>query len=227
MDLTTLLDTFKQKLEKAEDLAKLTEIKIEFLGKKGAIQALMQSLKDASKEERPQLGKKINDCKALIEQLLHDKEKELQDQADELSFKKDTIDVTLPGKTMRFASKHPIQQMMDQMLEILISMGFTVEYGPEIESEYYNFESLNFPPEHPARDMQDTFYITSDMLLRTHTSNIQARIMESKTPPLRIIAPGRVYRNETITYKSHVFFHQIEAFYVDKQVTFTDLIHTL
>jgi len=227
MDFLALEQTFEKKLSAAQNLQQLQQLKIDFLGRKGIVQNLMISLKSAPQEQRPQLGKKINDIKILIESCLNEKEQALQNQEDVLSFEKEALDVTLPGRQERCGSKHPIQQMLDQMLEILTSMGFAIEYGPEIESEYYNFESLNFPPEHPARDMQDTFYITSDMLLRTHTSNIQARLMESKTPPLRIAAPGRVYRNETITYKSHVFFHQIEAFYVDKKVTFTDLIQTL
>ena len=118
-------------------------------------------------------------------------------------------------------------QVLDQMIDILCEMGFSVQYGPDIDTDYYNFEALNFPKDHPARDMQDTFYITPDVLLRTHTSNIQTRVLEKTPPPIRIIAPGKVYRNETITYRSHVFFHQVEALYIDRHVTFADLLATL
>lgn len=113
------------------------------------------------------------------------------------------------------------------MIDILAGMGFSVQYGPDIDTDYYNFEALNFPPDHPARDMQDTFYISKDVLLRTHTSNIQARVMEANTPPIRIIAPGKAFRNESITARSHVFFHQVEALYIDKNVTFADLLATM
>ena len=123
--------------------------------------------------------------------------------------------------------KHPLTQAMDQIISILSGLGFSVQYGPDVDTDYYNFEVLNFPPDHPARDMQDTFYITPHVLLRTHTSNIQARVMEVNKPPIRIIAPGKVYRNETITARSHVFFHQVEAVYIDKNVTFGDLFATL
>jgi phenylalanyl-tRNA synthetase alpha chain len=139
----------------------------------------------------------------------------------------EALDITLPGRSRFVGRRHPLTQAMDTILQILIGMGFSVQYGPDIDTDYYNFEALNFPPEHPARDMQDTFYISPNVLLRTHTSNIQARVMEANKPPIRIIAPGKVYRNETITARSHVFFHQVEAFYVDKGVTFADLLSTM
>src|SRR5262249_49518930 len=133
------------------------------------------------------------------------------------------IDITLPGRRYFQGRKHPLTRAIDEIVAILSGMGFSVQYGPDIESDYYNFEALNFPKDHPARDMQDTFYITPDMLLRTHTSNIQARVMESHKPPIRVITPGKAYRNETITARSHVFFHQVEGLFVDKGVTFADL----
>ena len=140
---------------------------------------------------------------------------------------KEAIDITLPGRKRYIGRKHPLTQAMDQIINILEGMGFSVQYGPDLDTDYYNFEALNFPPEHPARDMQDTFYINPSVLLRTHTSNIQARVMEANNPPIRIIAPGKVYRNETITARSHVLFHQVEAVYIDKNVTFADLMATL
>jgi phenylalanyl-tRNA synthetase alpha chain len=120
-----------------------------------------------------------------------------------------------------------VTKMMDKMIEVLISMGFSVQYGPDLESDYYNFEALNFEPDHPARDMQDTFYVSEDKLLRTHTSNVQGRVIEKYNPPIRVVAPGRCFRNETVSARSHVFFHQIEGFYIDENVTFADLLATM
>ena len=133
----------------------------------------------------------------------------------------------MPGRRRYLGKGHPLTQMMDEVLEILIGMGFSVQYGPDIDSDYYNYEGLNFPPDHPARDMQDTFYITKEMLLRSHTSNTQLRVMENNKPPIRVVAPGTVYRNETISSRSHVFFHQVEGIYIDKNVSFADLFATM
>jgi phenylalanyl-tRNA synthetase alpha chain len=140
---------------------------------------------------------------------------------------RETLDVTLPGRQRYAGRKHILTQALDQMIDVLIGMGFSVQYGPDIDTDYYNFEALNFAPDHPARDMQDTFYIAPNVLLRTHTSNIQARIMETNRPPIRVIAPGKAYRNETITARSHVFFQQVEIFYVDVGVCFADLQQTM
>jgi phenylalanyl-tRNA synthetase alpha chain len=139
----------------------------------------------------------------------------------------ETIDVTWPGRRHLIGRKHPLTETMGQIIDILLRLGFSVQYGPEIDTDYYNFEVLNFPPDHPAREMQDTFYVEPHVLLRTHTSNIQARVMEKNKPPIRIIAPGKVYRNEAITARSHVFFHQIEAVYIDQHVTFANLFATM
>jgi phenylalanyl-tRNA synthetase alpha chain len=135
--------------------------------------------------------------------------------------------VTLPGRRRFPGRKHVVTQVLDEMIDIMRGMGFSVQYGPDIDTDYYNFEALNFPPDHPARDMQDTFYVAPNVLLRTHTSNIQTRVMETQKPPIRIIAPGKAYRNETITARSHVFFHQVEALYIDRDVTFADLLATM
>lgn len=205
----------------------LENLKVKYLGKKGPIQNLMKELKDVAPEKRPEAGKMINDLKVEISSAIEAKEQTLiaAEEANQLIHEK--IDITLPGRARPLGGKHIINQILDQMLDTLIGMGFSVQYGPDIDSDYYNFEALNFPQDHPARDMQDTFYINSSMLLRTHTSNIQARIMESQKPPIRIVAPGRAYRNEAISARSHVFFHQIELFYVDKGVSFADLKATL
>ena len=214
-------------LSHVQTSADIEALKVKYLGKKGPVQQLMKNLKDLTAEERPQAGKVINDlkeemlsrCTQMLDGLIQREENE------QLAHEK--IDITLPGRHNFTGRKHLLTQVVDEITNILIGMGFSVQSGPEIESDYYNFEALNFPPDHPARDMQDTFYISPNMLLRTHTSNIQARVMESNKPPLRIIAPGKVYRNETITSRSHVFFHQLEGLYVDKGVTFTDLMSTM
>src|SRR4029078_8752690 len=135
---------------------------------------------------------------------------------------KEKLDITLPGRRRFPGRKHIITQTLDHMIDLLSEMGFSVQYGPDIDTDYYNFEALNFAKDHPARDMQDTFYITSDLLLRTHTSNTQVRIMENTNPPIRIVAPGKCFRNEDISARSHVIFHQIEGLYIDKNVTFRD-----
>ncbi len=225
--ITTIRNQFDQELLNAHATADLESMKVRYLGKKGPIQELMKSLKDVSAEERPQFGKNINDLKDNISKQLDEKLQQLILREEEARLSHENIDMTLPGRKYFPGRKHVITQTLDSMIDILMGMGFTVQYGPDIDTEYYNFEALNFPPDHPARDMQDTFYVAPDTLLRTHTSNVQARIMESQSPPIRIIAPGKVYRNETITARSHVFFHQVEIMYIDEGVTFADLFATL
>lgn len=205
----------------------LESIKVKYLGKKGPLQDLMRELKDVAPENRPKMGKLINELKDSLEEAFEKAKFRLIESEEASALKAEAIDVTLPGRRKNLGRRHVIAHTLDEILDILISMGFSVEYGPEIDTEYYNFEALNFPAEHPARDMQDTFYISSDVLLRTHTSNIQARVMEKKKPPIRIIAPGKCYRNESVTARSHVFFHQVEAIYIDRDVSFSDLIATL
>ncbi|HRD56367.1 MAG TPA: phenylalanine--tRNA ligase subunit alpha, partial [Parachlamydiaceae bacterium] len=184
-------------------------------------------LKDVAPEKKAECGKWINDLKLEITSCLEALESVLIEQKEKEQLTTEKIDITLPGRRQFMGKKHLITKVLDELLAIFSEMGFSVQYGPDIDSDYYNFEALNFASDHPARDMQDTFYISSHMLLRTHTSNIQARIMETEKPPIRIVAPGRAYRNETITARSHVFFHQIEGFFVDKGVTFADLRATM
>lgn len=205
----------------------LENIKVKYLGKKGPIQNFMKSLKEVPADQRPEVGKLINDFKEELSSAIDSKQEIFILQEESARLLEEKIDVTLPGRARFRGGKHVITQTLDNIIDILISMGFSTQYGPDIDTDYYNFESLNFPDDHPARDMQDTFYISPKVLLRTHTSNIQARIMESQKPPIRVIAPGKVYRNEAITARSHVFFHQVEAFYVDKDVTFSDLFATM
>jgi len=222
-----LRQSFFQQLKEAVNSSDLDCLKVKYLGKKGPIQELMKTLQTASPEDKRSLGKEINDLKeeissALSQTLLSFQSRELEDL-----LKNEKIDITLPGRKRRKGKKHPITQALDEIIGILNGMGFAVRYGPDIDTDYYNFGALNFKEDHPARDMQDTFYIDETHLLRTHTTTIQARFMEQQKPPIRIIAPGKAYRNETITARSHVFFHQVDGFYVDKGVTFADLLATL
>lgn len=222
--LLTLHHQFFQDIEKVQTTAALEGVKIKYLGKKGPVQQLMKELKEVAAENRPEEGKKINDLKELFIQKCEQVSLELIQLEEASQLAAEALDITFPGRQRLSGRKHPLNQARDQIIEILIGMGFSVQYGPDIDTDYYNFEVLNFPPEHPV---QDTFYITPHVLLRTHTSNIQARVMELNSPPIRIIAPGKVYRNEAITARSHVFFQQIEALYIDRGVAFTDLMATL
>lgn len=218
---------WKADLKTANTTADLEELQVKYLGRKGPIQNLMKMLKDVPPEERPAFGKQINDLKEELAAAITTKhETFLQHEITE-QLAKEKIDFTFPGQHKFLGRKHIITQTIDKMVDILVGMGFTVQYGPDIDTDYYNFEALNFASNHPARDMQDTFYINSNVLLRTQTTNVQMRIMERHKPPIRIIAPGKVYRNETITARSHVFFHQVDAFYIDTKVTFADLFSTM
>lgn len=224
--IETLKKEFVDALEKATSAHQLEDLKVKYLGKKGPIQDLMRSLRDCTPDERPLAGKKINDLKEYFEATLQNKIDHRLQEEEDARIGQETIDVTLPGRSQHRGTAHIITKVLDEMIDVLIGMGFSVQYGPDIDTDYYNFEALNFAKDHPARDMQDTFYITPSVLLRTHTSNVQARVMEGNKPPIRIIAPGRAYRNETITARSHVFFHQVEVFFVDQDVTFADLQYT-
>ena len=221
------------RIEFQKDLAFVTsskladQLKIKYLGKKGVLQDLMLFLKDCSKEERPELGKQINLLKEEVAKLIDDLTNSLFQKEQLERMKLEEIDVTLPGRKCFQGKKHPIYLLRDEILAILSGMGFSVQYGPDLDSDFYNYEGLNFPPDHPARDMQDTFYLAPDLLLRSHTSNTQLRVMQTHKPPIRIVMPGTVYRNETISSRSHVFFHQIEGLYIDKGVSFADLFATL
>lgn len=219
-------EQFKADLETTSSINDLEELKVKYLGKKGPVQDLMNQLRHVDVAERPILGKYINNLKTDLQKNISAFEELFVRKEEEEQLAKEEIDISLPGLRRFPGRKHLITQALDEIIDILIGMGFSVEYGPDIETDYYNFEALNFPPDHPARDMQDTFYISTEYLLRTHTTNVQARMMEKNTPPFRVIAPGKAYRNESISARSHVFFHQLDGFCVDKNVTFGDLIST-
>jgi phenylalanyl-tRNA synthetase alpha chain len=225
--INSLFEEFEEELQSALTTSDVEVLEVKYLGKKGPVQDLMKLLKDADPSERPALGKAINDLKVKISNTLEEKQNSLHAREEEERLSEETLDVSIPGRRRYPGAKHLVTRVLDQLIDILVEMGFSVQYSPEIDSHFYNFTALNFPPNHPAMDMQDTFYITDDILLRTHTTNIQARFMESHEPPIRIISPGRCYRNEDVSARSHVFFHQIDAFYVDKGVALSDLLSTM
>jgi phenylalanyl-tRNA synthetase alpha chain len=212
-----------QEIEQVEQTEGLEQIRVKYLGRKGMITSLLKNLKDLPEESRPALGLLSNQLKKQVEEILLHRAQEIKERELILKKGKPSLDYTLPGRRGWEGRLHPLTQTNERIIRILYGMGFEVAKGPDIETDYYNFSSLNFPPDHPARDMQDTFYITDDLLLRTHTSPVQMRVFEKRKPPVRIIAPGRCYRNEAINARSYCTFLQVEGFYVDTDVTFADL----
>jgi phenylalanyl-tRNA synthetase alpha chain len=218
---------FLSEVEKVKDMSSLEDLRLKFLVKKGSISVLLEELKDVPKEQKPIIGKELN----LLNKLAENTYAELKSKFSTRGSEKH-IDITLQGRTQHSGNLHPVRQIFNEMIDVFNFMGFEVAEGPQIEEEFYNFDALNFQPDHPARDMQDTFFIKSNrtenkLVLRTHTSPIQIRIMRIQTPPIRCIMPGRVYRNEAISARSLAEFHQIEGLYIDKQVSFSELKATL
>ncbi|MFA5353835.1 MAG: phenylalanine--tRNA ligase subunit alpha [Thermodesulfovibrionales bacterium] len=220
--MEAIRERFIEELRSVSDMTGLSLLKVKYLGKKGTITSEMKSLSSLSPEERPAAGKRINELKDFMDAGISSRESELKTAELNAQLRSESIDVTLPGKQTAFGREHPVNRTLAEMAEIFIRMGFTIEEGPEVELDYYNFEALNIPKDHPARDMQDTFYVSSDVVLRTHTSPVQVRIMEKSKPPFRFIAPGKVYRCDAdITHTP--MFHQIEGLMVDKGITFSHL----
>ena len=216
---------FSSDLEKlSSDNSVLDKIRIKYLGRKGLVSALFVHMGTVSNEERPKMGQALNALKTDIESEIDAVISAGSGSEDHKLF---DVDYTLPGDPINRGSIHPLTLVMEEIKSIFNRLGFSIAYGPEIDSDFYNFEALNIPKHHPARDMQDTFYITDNILLRTHTSDTQIHFMENNNPPVRIIAPGRVYRNEDVSVRSYCLFHQIEGLYVDKKVTFAELKGTL
>ncbi len=221
LDVDKLLEEAKRKFSSAGTQEELLRIKAEFLGRKGIVSQLSRKIKELPQEERPSFGRKLNLLKEGVERLYQEALKRLEEEKKRRALE-EWVDVTLPGRRLGKGSIHPVIRMMDEILDIFSSMGFEVVEGPELELDYYNFEALNIPKDHPARDMQDTFYITEEYLLRTHTSPVQIRVMEKKDPPIKIVAPGTVYRRDFDV--THVpMFHQVEGLLVDEGVTFSHL----
>lgn len=207
------------------DPIKIDELRIRFLGRKGEVAQLFSTMGSILAEERAEAGKLLNELKIEVQSLFDTAIKSASHNQDK--DKSDNVDYTLPGIEYNVGSIHPIEQTLTEVKEIFKSIGFSVAYGPEIDDEYHNFEALNIPKHHPARDMQDTFFVEDNSVLRTHTSNVQIHLMENEAPPIRYIVPGRVYRNEAISYKSFCLFHQVEGLFVDKNVSFAELKGTL
>lgn len=213
----------KDIISKVSSKAELDNIRVKYLGKKGELTAVLKQMGSLSAEERPKMGQVANEVRSFIEKLISDAE--IKIKAEELNNKlrNEKIDVTMPGKCHEIGHRHPLNQVLNEVKDIFMGMGFDIATGPEVEWDYYNFEALNIPKDHPARDTQDTFYITENMLLRTQTSPVQIRVMENQKPPIRIIAPGRVYRSDAVDATHSPLFHQIEGLVVDKNITMADL----
>ncbi len=217
-----------EEISKSEDLKNLDDIRVKHLGKKGGLTALLKSMKDLSAEERPKFGALVNKVKQEIETKIQEKEKELQKVALNMKLKSEEIDVTLPSQKIKRGSKHPLNRVVDEVEDLFVSMGYDVVTGPELETDEYCFERLNLPQGHPARDMQDSFYITPEYLLRTQTSAVQARTMmaNKEKTPIRVIVPGKTFRREDDATHSHQF-NQVEGLVVDKNISLADLKGTL
>ncbi len=221
--LMEIRERAEKELSELRDATELENFRVQVLGKKSELTGILKQMGSLSAEERPKMGQLANEVRASIEAMLKEKTAELRSKEQEAKLKKETIDVTLPGKKHEIGHKHPLSIVLDEVKDIFVGMGFQIATGPEVEWDYYNFEALNLPPDHPARDTQDTFYITEKMLLRTQTSPVQIRVMEKQEPPIRIIAPGRVYRSDAVDATHSPFFHQIEGLVVDKGITMGDL----
>ncbi len=209
-------------VEEADSSAALNDVRVRFLGKNGEMTSLMKLLGTVSKEERPAMGKALNDVRVEIESVLDAKIAAVSEREKQARLAAEAVDVTLPAKTRRTGTLHPLTQVREDIIKVFLGMGFSVAEGPEIESDLFNFQLLNVPKDHPARDMQDTFYVNDNFVLRTHTSPMQARIMTTQQPPVRVVIPGRVYRSDDDASHSPIF-HQIEGLAVDKHITMGDL----
>jgi phenylalanyl-tRNA synthetase alpha chain len=223
-NIEEIKENFYSDIKSVSSIKDVEEIRIKYFSRNGLVSQLFEDLKEVVKEEKPILGKKLNllrnEVSAYFEEV-----KEIISSNN--SSKENEIDLTLPGKDYIVGSKHILTQTLDEIKSIFKGLGFSVANGPELESDYYNFESLNFPADHPARDMQDTFFVSKEFLLRTHTTPVQISIMEKQAPPVRALMPGRVYRNEAVSARSYCMFHQVDGIYVDTDVTFAELKGTL
>ena len=217
----TILDEVNQ--FESSNMKEIETFRISYLGKKGKITALFQLFRDVPVEEKKEFGQKLN----VLKNTATDKVNTLKQNANKGKKSKTNMDYSLTPQPTNLGSRHPISIIREQIINIFSQIGFSVSEGPEIEDDWHNFTALNFPEEHPARDMQDTFFISGDIALRTHTSSVQVRVMESQKPPIRTISPGRVYRNEAISARAHCFFHQVEGLYIDENVSFADMKQTL
>ena len=225
------LNNIKAEVEKAlseiNSIQELENIRIKYLGKKGELTSVLRGMGALSAEERPIIGQMANEIRSALEEKLDETKAQLAQKEQQEKIAREVIDVTMPGKRRSIGKRHPLTIVLDEIKDIFIGMGFEIAEGPEVELDYYNFEALNIPKNHPARDTQDTFYINDNIVLRTQTSPVQIRVMEKKKPPIRIISPGRVYRSDAVDATHSPVFHQIEGLVVDRGVTMGDLKGTL
>jgi len=226
-DLNSVIDDAMKEIEEAGDAEKLDQARVNFLGKKGRLTGILKGMKDIAPEERPKVGERVNAARAKIEESLAKKKQEFDEKMLAGKLAAEKIDVTLPARKSEQGHLHPNTVALNEVKKFFVGMGYQVVDGPEIEYDYYNFEALNIPANHPAKDEQDTFYINDKLLLRTQTSSVQAHVMEDRKPPIKIIAPGRVFRADEVDATHSPSFHQIEGLVIDKNVTFADLKGTL
>lgn len=217
----------EKQLEEVKSLDKIEEFRIKFLGKKGELTAVMKGMGGLSAEERPIIGQLANEVRTFIENAIEDKKETIQKSAMAEKIKAETLDVTMPGKKAKPGTLHPLTKVLNDLEDIFIGMGFSIVEGPEVELDYYNFEALNIPKDHPARDTQDTFYVNDEVVLRSQTSPVQIRVMEKQAPPIRIISPGKVYRSDAVDATHSPVFHQVEGLVIDKGIKMSDLKGTL
>ena len=215
------------KITASDNLDKLNQIRVEVLGKKGQLTEVLKGMKDVAPEDRPKVGQMVNETRAAIEEKMEEVKNNLAAKAREAKLKAEVIDVTLPAKKNKIGHLHPNTVALEELEKIFVGLGYEVVEGPEVEYDYYNFEALNIPANHPAKDEQDTFYINRNMVLRTQTSSVQVHVMENEKPPIRIISPGRVFRSDEVDATHSPSFHQVEGLVIDKNVTFADLKGTL
>jgi len=221
-DIDSIKSIARAEVDSARNLKEAQDLRVRYLGKKGILTTKLKSLGSVPPDERREIGRILNETKLFIDELLTTREETFKASELDSSLRNQKIDVSVPGYRLPPGRLHPVTQVLEEIISIFVSLGFTVEEGPEIELDFYNFEALNMPRDHPARDMQDTFYINDDVVLRTHTSPVQVRTMEKNTPPLRVIAPGKVYRCDADV--SHIpMFHQLEGFMVDDNIRMSDL----
>lgn len=227
LQLEAILNSLIEALSDVKRLDDIEKLRVKYLGKKGELTSILKQMGKLSPEERPVMGQLANEVRTKIEKAIEEKSKTVKAKELEEKLLSEKIDVTLPGKQNKIGHKHPLSVVLEEIQEIFIGMGFEIVYGPEVEYDYYNFEALNIPKNHPSRDTQDTFYVNDNIVLRTQTSPVQVRVMENRKPPIRIISPGRVYRCDTVDATHSPIFTQIEGLVVDKGITFSDLKGTL
>lgn len=225
--IKSIQENATKEINSSENLITLNDLRVKYLGKKGELTSILRGMGELTPEERPVIGAMVNEVRDNLEELIKKNERELKQQELDKKLEQERIDVTMPSKRQKIGSVHPITQVIEEVKEVFLGMGFEIADGPEVEKSFYNFDQLNTPSDHPARDLQDTFYITEDIVLRTQTSPVQARVMEKQNPPIKIICPGAVYRSDPVDATHSPLFHQIEGLVVDKHIAMSDLKGTL